>query len=395
MNPAVRQAAAEALHTPPEDMVEPFIRVLGDEDREVRIAAAAALGRAGSPALGHLLEALSSTCHEAGALMALDHFQVADVAPAIRQYASDRVSRAVYYYGLSRGVHINGNERARLLAEALYNKAEQTALNVLHAVSLLSDRQSIELAIGNLQSHDQTQRAYALETLETHPENHLIRPLFALWEGAEVKSPGWGTPALQVLQDEDAWLRACGVFASEGWEDPQARSILTQLVQFDPDALVRDAAGAVLKEGESVNTLRTLSMMETILFLRHVPLFADLSPADLKQVAAIASESLFPDGETIARQGDPGDEMYIIVSGEVSVISATGMEFVRRKPGEYVGEMAIISREPRSASMVAVGDVRTLGINQKQFEGILRERPETSLAVMRVLCARLRELSPR
>jgi CRP-like cAMP-binding protein len=53
--------------------------------------------------------------------------------------------------------------------------------------------------------------------------------------------------------------------------------------------------------------------------------------------------------------------------------------------------MAIISQAPRAATLIAAGEVRTLCIGQKQFEVILRERPETSLAVMRVLCERLQE----
>ena len=146
-----------------------------------------------------------------------------------------------------------------------------------------------------------------------------------------------------------------------------------------------------------MDTLPTLSLMERILFLRRVPLFADLPPADLKQVAAIAAERLYPSGEVLAREGEPGDEMYIVVSGEVMVVTqAPGVgeqEIARRKSGDYVGEMAIISREPRMASLVAAGELRTLCIDQKQFEGILRERPETSLSLMRVLCQRLREAS--
>jgi len=143
-----------------------------------------------------------------------------------------------------------------------------------------------------------------------------------------------------------------------------------------------------------METLATLSLMEKILFLRRVPLFADLPPSDLKQVAAIATETVCPDGETLFVQGEPGDEMYIIVSGEVRVLVDTGdgreVEVARRKPGEYVGEMAIISREPRMASLAAAGGARLLCLDQKHFEGLLRERPETSLAVMRVLCERLR-----
>ena len=142
-----------------------------------------------------------------------------------------------------------------------------------------------------------------------------------------------------------------------------------------------------------MDTLPTLSMMERILFLRRVPLFAELSPADLKQVAAIASEQLYPDGEMFAHEAEPGEEMFIIVSGEVRVLAGGGAarELARRMPGEYVGEMSIISREPRMASLAASGDVRLLSIQQKHFEGILRERPETGLAILRVLCARIRE----
>jgi CRP-like cAMP-binding protein len=148
-----------------------------------------------------------------------------------------------------------------------------------------------------------------------------------------------------------------------------------------------------------MDTLATLSVMDRILFLRRVRLFSDLPPSELKQVAAITNEQYYLDGEVIARQGEPGDEMYIIVSGEVRVTSHEGsrsaVELARRGPGEYVGEMAIISQEPRMASLIAHGDVRVLHIEQPQFEAILRERPETSLAVMRVLCARLKEVQQR
>jgi len=71
------------------------------------------------------------------------------------------------------------------------------------------------------------------------------------------------------------------------------------------------------------------------------------------------------------------------------------VEIARRQPGDIVGEMAIISQEPRIASLVAAGEVRVLCVERKQFEALLRERPETSLAVMRVLCARLKEKAAR
>ncbi len=141
-----------------------------------------------------------------------------------------------------------------------------------------------------------------------------------------------------------------------------------------------------------MKTLATLSMMERILFLRRVPLFGELDSTDLKQVASIAVERIYTDAAMIATQGEMGDEMYVIASGEVGV-KVGEKDVARRKSGDVVGEMAIISREPRIASLIALGDVRTLCIDRQRFEGLLRERPETSLAVMKVLCDRWKELS--
>ena len=97
----------------------------------------------------------------------------------------------------------------------------------------------------------------------------------------------------------------------------------------------------------------------------------------------------------IAEQGEPGDILYIIVSGEVvvSTVDEAGqmVELGRRQSGEYVGEMAIISDEVRMATLTAAGAVRTLCINQRQFKEILRLRPEVALAVMAGLSQRLRE----
>ena len=145
-----------------------------------------------------------------------------------------------------------------------------------------------------------------------------------------------------------------------------------------------------------MENLATLSLMERILFFKRVPLFENLSPADLKQVAAIAQEESFSDGVTIIREGDAGDVMFIIVSGEVRVTSTRHqqeVELARRKAGEYVGEMALISKEPRSATLTTIGNVRALCIDQKSFEALLRDRPDVSLAVIQVLCDRLKEAS--
>ncbi len=374
-----------------------LIGALGHDDTSVREAVALALGQFGEAALAPVVAALSDPDRQSGALTALGHLPALRAASAIRDYALEGSQKALHYHGHARQIDSAGDERAQLLADSLGDKARRQALYCLRAVGLLGDRVAVTVAIENLRSHDAAQRANALETFDALGEAKIVRPLMQIWESpVETTRRVVSTDdLLHIMSDSDSWLRACAALAARESDDPQVQTALKALTQTDPDAVVRETAALSAQKGSPMDTLATLSLMERILFLRRVPLFADLSPADLKQVAAIASELAYPDGEGIARQGDPGDEMYVIVSGEVRVLSAPGdgkeVEVARRRTGDIVGEMAIISREPRMASLVAAGDVRALVIDQKQFEGLLRERPETCLAVMRVLCARLKE----
>jgi CRP-like cAMP-binding protein len=130
--------------------------------------------------------------------------------------------------------------------------------------------------------------------------------------------------------------------------------------------------------------------MERVMFMRKVALFEELAPGDLKQIARLATERFYPPGAQIVRQGDPGDELYIIVSGNVRVMT-NGQPVAVRSVGDTVGEMAILTREPRMATLVADGDVRVLCVEQRQFEVMLRDRPEIGLAVIKTLAQRLRE----
>ena len=171
--------------------------------------------------------------------------------------------------------------------------------------------------------------------------------------------------------------------ASAEVDESKVIEALTSLAEGDPDIMVRQAAHRALEGEIAMDTIPTLSLMERILFLRRVPLFAELSPSELKHIAALLSEAAFIDGEYIATQGEPGDQLYMIVSGGVRVLikdaDGTTRELNIRESGEYVGEMAIINNEVRSASLVAAGEVRTLCMDSEQFEDIVRTRPETSL----------------
>ena len=179
------------------------------------------------------------------------------------------------------------------------------------------------------------------------------------------------------------------------------KDLRTQLVNLksDPDALVRDTASVAVNkfdEVKSMDTLRTVSTLERVLLLREIPIFSDLSSEDLGNVAEIAREQWFPSSTAIFHEGDEGDMMFFIVSGRLHVMrTANGKDQVlaQRGPGDFVGEMAIIESAPRSATLLTESEVRVLAIEGEAFKGILRERPEVSLAVLRSVSRRLREMA--
>lgn len=399
-HPSVRRAAVSALARSDQHRALPqLIQLLGDGDRSVREAAAARLGELGSQALGPVLEALDNPRLVEGALLALQSLPARRELPRLLGFAQEHARLAQHYLVLWTGASSidNPSPASELFSDALIYSARHAARQAILAVGLLKDPAAASLALDNLESREVGQRANAIEMLDSLGQHELVGPLLRIWEAQRVSAAAGSEKEWleRGLEDADPWVRACAALAAGELRDPALENQLQQQARSDPDPLVRETAAKSLDGGLVMETLPTLSTLERVLSLRRVPLFADLSPDELQQVALVASELSFSQSEVLARQGEAGDEMYVILEGEieVSVEGTAGNREVlaRRGPGEVVGEMSIISREPRMASLIAASDLRILRIAQKEFEGILRERPQTGLAVMRVLIKRLKE----
>ena len=142
------------------------------------------------------------------------------------------------------------------------------------------------------------------------------------------------------------------------------------------------------------DSITALSVIERVLFLRKVSLFADLSAADLERVAQLVEERGYADGEVIAGEGEVGEELHIVIEGVIRVVQGeegSERELARRSAGDVVGEMSLIAQAPRIASLIADGPVRTIRLGRHEFASMLRERPGVALGVMRVLVQRLAE----
>ncbi len=94
-------------------------------------------------------------------------------------------------------------------------------------------------------------------------------------------------------------------------------------------------------------------------------------------------------GDAIFRAGDPGDNMYVVVEGEVR-ISANGRALEILGAGGVFGEMALIDSMPRSADAVAVTNCRLAPVDEKRFKFLVQQTPFFSLQILRVMADRLR-----
>jgi len=134
-----------------------------------------------------------------------------------------------------------------------------------------------------------------------------------------------------------------------------------------------------------------LSTIERVLFLTAAELFSQIASEDLVPVALVAQEVHFNAGETLIRQGDPGDCLYVIVDGEASINIRGVGAVATRTAKSTIGEMGILSRQPRSADCVALTDLTALKIDRDDFWELLAEKPPLALGVIKALSQRLDE----
>ena len=126
--------------------------------------------------------------------------------------------------------------------------------------------------------------------------------------------------------------------------------------------------------------------------LRNTPLFEGLSDQELQQLMDMAKPVSLRAGETLMKQGEPGDSAYVVMKGAFEIQKQSGQSLIKidvRNPGDVVGEMALLSRTPRSATVVSITDSETLRIPQEAFERLLSSSPSAAMAVLHWVMARL------
>jgi CRP/FNR family transcriptional regulator, cyclic AMP receptor protein len=125
--------------------------------------------------------------------------------------------------------------------------------------------------------------------------------------------------------------------------------------------------------------------------LAAVPLFEGLSKKQLRQISSLMTRLDWPAGKVLTREGQQGDEFVIVLEGEVEVRQRDRV-VATRGPGEYVGEIALLDKRPRTATVVATTPVSIEVLSRREFMSLLAQAPELAEQIMATMAQRLADL---
>jgi CRP/FNR family transcriptional regulator, cyclic AMP receptor protein len=122
--------------------------------------------------------------------------------------------------------------------------------------------------------------------------------------------------------------------------------------------------------------------------IKRVPLFGSVSRAELEQIASIADEIDLPEGKELIVEGDTGREFFVLVEGTADV-ERGGKKVASIGPGDFFGEIALIAKTPRNATVRTTSPARALVITDRAFRRLLEDSPAIAVGVLGVLAERL------
>jgi CRP/FNR family cyclic AMP-dependent transcriptional regulator len=122
--------------------------------------------------------------------------------------------------------------------------------------------------------------------------------------------------------------------------------------------------------------------------LKRVPLFERCSKKELNEVASLADEIDIPSGRTLTKEGAPGREFVVIVEGAADV-TRKGRKINTLRSGDFLGEIALVTGAPRTATVTTTAPSRVLVVTSQAFRSLLRDSPSIQLKVLEALASRI------
>jgi CRP-like cAMP-binding protein len=126
--------------------------------------------------------------------------------------------------------------------------------------------------------------------------------------------------------------------------------------------------------------------------LKRVPLFEGLSKKELTDLARVTEDLEVPGGQVLCKEGDTGQEFFVIVDGKTEITSK-GKPVAARGGGDFVGEIALLEDTKRTATVTAKTSLRVFVLTRQDFRRLVDNNPGVEQKVMRALARRVVELS--
>jgi HEAT repeat protein len=402
--PAVREATVHCLGALEQDEgLTALMGILGDPDPDVVADVVVVLGRAKGVKQRMVDELSQRPVKEwqglLGALIAQDDEE--GLNEALVASCRERLVQASRYLVAIDRLEKTGDPAVQLLVDQLRLQNSLVQDGVVRLLGYLGDVGVVGDLMERLGAADGEARESAIELLENIADRELLAQLMPLIESDRetqlamaYEVSGWREVELdEVLEDllhsPNVWTEMATIWAAfslgrEAFVDAVAGELVQQAREIMEEIKSKRGDAAMAED-------QPLTTMEKITFLKESPFFESLPLEELYHIALSMEEEGARAGVSVIKEGTMGDKMYIVVSGKLEVKKEGGPRFAVVGESQVFGEQALLDEEPRSASVVALGDVHLLSLQRSSLERILRRYSSIAFNMMRILSQRLRE----
>ncbi len=376
-----------------EDALELLSRGLSDPDREVRhstVTRFVALGPAGRPWLEDAVSSAESHRAHSG-IRALAQISNEEARPLFAKESVHRAKRA----------WLHSLEAAKLEKSATESLADQFLVLALKD----SAARDLSTCFRLLEAMEEPKIVLSVEKVLRFAHARIRADALEVLSNLGVRE---STAILVHLLEEGDIIERERALAGRVPPPRDRRTLLAQL-ECCADRWLRLAAHACLSEefddnqeqepGSPSSLREEVVLMEHLLMLQSVPLFATMTLEQLEAIHLCLSEQHYTLGEHVFAEGDVGDEMYIVAEGEIEILidveNSDPLLLATVAPGSYFGEMAILDNEPRSATARVSKDARLLTLKGEQLKELVYVMPDIAFTIFKVLSQRLRKSDRR
>ena len=301
---------------------------------------------------------------------------------------------------------LEGNRSAadEFLADLLRRRWERAVDDLLRAFRFAPEDETSRVARDGLLSSEEAARESAIQALGASAAPAIAERLLAARRQVAAGDSRRNTLAHWLrahLSGADPYVRALALYAlaERGATDQE----MLRRLSGDEHPVVRETALCLSRQagpgGGAAGSLTGLSTLETMIALRSVPIFSSLAPEELAELARSSDEKEYSPGEPLCVEGEPGHEVFILLTGDVKVLRRQGAEerlVSAEKAGGFIGELAVLDPAPRAATVLAgAGGTRVLRLAGSAFRDALKANPDVAQGVIRTLAQRLRGAQAR